>query len=163
VLVAAVLLIAVAAVAFGGSFATAGNVDGWYADADKAPWNPPSAVFGPVWSVLYFGIAAACFLVWRRGFRGAGEPNAARPWIAGWIVQLALNAAWTPLFFGGFPVLGEPAWWIAAVVILLLLATVLWLAARAWRFSRIATGIMVAYAVWLAFATTLNIAIIALN
>ncbi|WP_238439517.1 TspO/MBR family protein [Microbacterium sp. JZ31] len=152
-----------AAVAAAGSLANAGNVEGWYADAEKAPWNPPGGVFGPVWSVLYAGIAAACFLVWRRGFRGSGQPNAARTWLGVWIVQIALNAMWTPAFFAGFPVLGEAAWWLALAIILLLLVAVIWLAVAAWRWSRIATVVMIAYALWLAFATTLNIAIIALN
>src|SRR5690606_10623810 len=46
IIVAAVILIAVVAVAAGGSLATMGNVDGWYADAEKVPWNPPNALFG---------------------------------------------------------------------------------------------------------------------
>lgn len=124
------LLVAVAAVAVGGSLATIGNVEGWYADARKAPWSPPDGVFGPVWSALYFGIAVACFLIWRRGHRGADEPNAARDWIRMWVVQLVLNALWTPAFFGGFPVIGEPAWWIAAAIILTLLGVVVWLVRR---------------------------------
>lgn len=163
VLVAAALLLAVAAVALGGSLATISNVDGWYADAERAPWSPPNGVFGPVWSVLYAGIAVAAFLVWRRGHLGYGRPNRALPWLAGWIVQLVLNAAWTPVFFAGFPAIGEAAWWIAAAIILALLVTVLWLILTAPRWSRIAMAIMIAYALWLAFATTLNLAIIALN
>ncbi|MEL5991756.1 TspO/MBR family protein [Microbacterium phosphatis] len=157
------MLVAVAAVALGGSLTTVGNVEGWYADAQKAPWSPPNGVFGPVWTLLYAGIALACFLVWRRGYLGSGQRNRARPWITGWIVQLVLNAAWTPLFFAGFPVIGEASWWIAAVIIVLLLAVVLWLILGARRWSRIAMVVMIAYALWLAFATTLNIAVIALN
>lgn len=163
IVVAVILLAAVAAVALGGSLATTSNVDGWYGEAERAPWSPPNGVFGPVWTLLYAGIALACFLVWRRGYLGSGRPNRARPWLTGWIVQLVLNAAWTPAFFAGFPVIGEPAWWIAAAIILALLLTVLWLILTAPRWSRTAMAIMIAYALWLAFATTLNIAIIALN
>ena len=35
------------------SLATIQNVDGWYADAEKAPWSPPNWIFGPVWTLLY--------------------------------------------------------------------------------------------------------------
>lgn len=158
-----VLLAAVAVIALVGSLATIDNVEGWYAGAQKAPWNPPNGVFGPVWSVLYAGIAVAGFLVWRAGFAGRGAPNTARAWLTVYIVQLALNSAWTPAFFGGYPLLGEAAWWLAAVIILLLLVVVVWLAVMAWRRSRVASIVMAVYALWVAFASTLNIAIIALN
>ncbi|MFL0410971.1 TspO/MBR family protein [Microbacterium paludicola] len=163
VAVGAVLLAAVTIVAAGGSLVTIGNVEGWYAEAAKAPWSPPNGVFGPVWTALYAGIAVACFLVWRLGLRGGDRPNAARAWLTGWTVQLVLNAAWTPTFFGGFPLIGEAAWWIAAAIILALLGVVVWLVITAARWSRLAMGIMIAYAIWLAFASTLNIAVIALN
>ena len=64
----------------------------WYASLNKPEWNPPSWVFGPVWTALYLMMGAAAWLVWRRvGWR--------RPlWL--YVTQLLLNAAWTPVFFG---------------------------------------------------------------
>src|SRR4051812_11602596 len=68
-----------------GSLATAGNVDGWYADADKPWFTPPNWLFGPVWTALYAAMAIAAWLVWREG-----GPTGI------WWTQLALNLAWTP-------------------------------------------------------------------
>ncbi|WP_200332090.1 TspO/MBR family protein [Leucobacter sp. L43] len=162
VLVAVIFLVIVAAVAFGGSIASTGNVDGWYADAEKVPWDPPNAVFGPVWTALYALIALAGFLIWRPGFR-MGGPNAARSTLSLFVLQLVLNALWTPVFFAGYPVFGEAAWWIAAVIIIALIVVVIALAVSAAKWSRVASLIMVPYLLWLCFASTLNIGIIVLN
>lgn len=70
-----------------GGLATAGNVQGWYASADKAPWSPPNLVFGPVWTVLYTAMAVAAWLVWRK--RSART----RPALKIYAVQLVLNLA----------------------------------------------------------------------
>lgn len=163
VAVAVGLLIAVAAVAFFGSLATAPNVDGWYADAAKVPWNPPGAVFGPVWSVLYLMIALAGLLIWRAGYRGPGIPNSARAALRLFVLQLVLNAAWTPLFFAGYPVAGAIAWWAALVVIVALMASVVLLMRAAGGHSRIASWLLLPYLLWLLYATTLNVGIIVLN
>ncbi|MBK0419029.1 tryptophan-rich sensory protein [Leucobacter sp. CSA1] len=156
------LLAVVALIAFLGSLATMPNTEGWYARVEKVPWDPPNAVFGPVWSILYALIAVAGFLVWRAGYRG-GEPNAARGTLGIYAAQLVLNGLWTPIFFAGYPVVGEVAWWLALAVILALIACVVWLAISAAKWSRIAAWIMVPYLLWLAFATTLNAGIIVLN
>lgn len=162
VIVAVIFLLIAAAVAFGGSLAASGNVDGWYANAEKVPWDPPNAVFGPVWTALYALIALAGFLIWRTGFR-MGGPNAARSALMLFVVQMVLNSLWTPVFFAGYPVFGAAAWWIAAVIIIALIVVVIALAVSAAKWSRTASWIMVPYLLWLCFASTLNIGIIVLN
>src|SRR5512134_3395392 len=67
----------------------------WYASLKKPSWNPPGWIFGPVWTTLYTMMAVAAWLVWKRG----GFAAQRRP-LTLFLVQLALNAAWTPLFFG---------------------------------------------------------------
>lgn len=161
--VAALLLAVVTVIAALGSLATIPNTDGWYASVAKVPWNPPDAVFGPAWSVLYVMIAAAGFLIWRAGYAGTGRRNRARQQLRLYAAQLVLNGLWTPIFFAGFPVVGEAAWWIALVVILALIATVLWLIASATRVSWPAALLLVPYLLWLVFASTLNAGIIVLN
>jgi len=141
-----VYLAAVAAVAVIGSLATAGNVDGWYADADKPPFNPPNWLFAPVWTTLYVAMAVAAWLVRRRG--GATTV---------WWVQLALNFAWTPVFFGL-----EQLWLGLAIIVALdvaVLATVVVFA----RTSRAAAALLVPYLAWTLFATALNLGIAVLN
>src|SRR4051812_26370160 len=95
------------AVAAAGALSTIQNVDGWYAHADRAFWTPPNAVFGPVWTVLYTLMSVAAWLVWRE--RRTRDVRAAL--MAYW-VQLVLNALWTPVFFGLYPVAGSSALWI---------------------------------------------------
>lgn len=80
---------AVAAAAAAGGLATSRAVDTWYRRLDKPPWTPPARVFGPVWTLLYAQMATSAVLARDR-------PRARTLW---W-TQLALNASWSPLFFG---------------------------------------------------------------
>lgn len=149
-------------IAFGvaalGSIATFQNVQGWYAEADKAFWTPPNIVFGPVWTVLYTLMSVAAWLVWRR----PASP-ARRRALGLYVVQLALNAVWTPVFFGLYPVIGITALWIALVIIVALdvmvLATMIWF----WRVRRVAAVLLIPYWAWVLYATTLNAAIAIMN
>jgi tryptophan-rich sensory protein len=133
------------AVAALGGLATARNVEGWYAGADKPAWTPPDAVFGPVWTVLYVLMAVAAWLVWQRG----GWAAQGRP-LTLYAVQLALNLAWTPTFFAAEAI--GPA---LAVIIALDVAV----AATALAFRRVrpvAGALLVPYLAWCLFATSLN-------
>jgi len=145
-LVLVALLAVTAVVAALGSWANAGETSGWYEDAEKPPWNPPSWVFGPVWTLLYAAMAVAAWLVWRH--RGNLAP---------WWAQLAVNLAWTPVFF-------SLQWlWPGLVVIVVLDVLV---ALCVWRFRRwsvTASWLMVPYLAWTLYATTLNAAIAVLN
>ncbi|MGO1770107.1 MAG: TspO/MBR family protein [Microbacterium sp.] len=162
ILMGAVFLAIVAAVALLGSLATIPNTDGgWYDDAETVPWSPPNGVFGPAWTTLYALIAIAGFLIWRAGH--TAESNRARPALILFGVQMVLNLAWTPVFFAGYPIVGEPAWWAALVVILLLMAAVIMLIVSARRWSKVAAWLLVPYLGWLLFASTLNAGVIALN
>lgn len=156
-------LASVAVVAVLGSLANAGHTDGWYETVNRVAWSPPSWLFGPAWTVLYVLIACAGFLIWRSGWRGPERPNAARPTLWIFLVQLVLNGLWSPVFFAGYPTLGETAWWAALVIIVALVLAVAWLMASAKRWSRVAVWILVPYILWLAYATSLNAGIIVLN
>ncbi len=122
----------------------------WYAELQKPRLNPPSWVFGPVWSVLYLAIAVAGWLVWR-------APDASRKPLALWGSQLALNAAWSFLFFG----LHLPG--LALVEILLLLAVLVATTASFFRVRPLAALLFMPYAAWVGFATYLNAGIWYLN
>ena len=117
----------------------------WYQALRKPAWAPPSWVFGPVWTVLYFLMGLAAWLVWRRkGFAGAQLA------LTIFLVQLGFNAAWTWLFFG----LRRPGLAFAEIVVLwgLILGTVL--AFR--RHQRIAAWLLVPYLLWVTYAAMLN-------
>ena len=146
VLVLLGLLAAAFAVAGLGSLATINNVDGWYASADKPWFNPPNWIFGPVWTLLYAAMAVAAWFAWRRGAD-----------LRMWWVQLALNLAWTPVFFAA-------QWlWPALVVIVALDIAVAVTLVAFWRVSRAAGLLLAPYLAWVMFATALNAAIASLN
>jgi tryptophan-rich sensory protein len=146
----AAFLAASALVAWLGALATVNNVNGWYASADKAPWTPPNWLFGPVWTLLYIGMAVAAWLVWRRG---AGLTS--RPLKLYW-TQLALNLAWTPLFFALYPVLGPPALWLALAVIMALIVALAFTVLDFGPVSTLAGILLLPYLSWVIFAGTLN-------
>ena len=141
-----------------GSLATIQNVDGWYADAAKASWSPPNWIFGPVWTFLYTSMAVAAWLVWRR----RGEVSVRRP-LTIYVIQLVLNAIWTPVFFGLYPFIGAPALWAALVIIIAIDVAVLLTMLAFWRVSKPAAWLLVPYWAWVLFATTLNAAVAVLN
>lgn len=124
----------------------------WYAALKKPAWNPPAWVFGPVWTTLYAMMAVAAWLVWKRG-GFASQRRALLPFL----VQLALNALWTPLFFG----LRQPG--VAFAEILLLWLAIAWSIAAFWRVDRMAAWLLWPYLAWVSFATVLNGALWRLN
>ena len=141
-------LAAVTVVAALGAVA-AGSAGETYRAYDLPAFAPPSWLFGPVWTVLYAMIAVAGWLVWRAvGWRRE---------LTLWAVQLVLNLAWTPLFFGadlvGWALLEICALWA------FLAATI----ASFWRVSRPAAWLLVPYLAWVSFATALTAGIWLMN
>jgi translocator protein len=135
-----------------GSVWTATSVRTWYVRLQKPSFNPPSWVFGPVWSVLYLSMAVSAWLVWRNaGWEG---PRVA---FMIFLVQLGLNLAWSGLFFG----LHNPG--LAFLDILALLAAIVATAVAFRSFSEVAFWLMVPYAIWVCFASLLNFEIWRLN
>ena len=136
-----------------GGLLTAPQIETWYAALDKPAFNPPSWVFGPVWTTLYTLMGVAAWLVWRAGL----DRRAVKSALGLFTVQLALNLAWTPAFFGlESPLLG------LAVIVPLWVAIALTITV----FSRIdwrAAALLVPYLAWVSFATVLNYAIWTLN
>jgi benzodiazapine receptor len=120
----------------------------WYKQLDKPGWRPPDWLFAPVWTVLYASIALSGWLVWRQ----AGIAGAALP-LSVFLVQLLLNAAWMPIFFG-LHRLG-----LALVEILVLWAAILATIILFQRVSLAAAMLLVPYLAWVGFAAALNYSI----
>jgi translocator protein len=148
------ILFVIGCLAVGFLSGTSGDSDSlWYWSLRKPFFQPPSWLFGPVWTLLYTLMGVAAFLVWREGWR-QGEVQWA---LMLFLVQLGLNAAWTPVFFGAQAVGG-------ALIVIILLVAVLVLTVRQFlRVNRIAGFLMMPYLAWVAFATLLNAAIWILN
>lgn len=136
-----------------GSLATFANVRTWYPLLHKPSWNPPSWVFGPVWTVLYVLMAVAIWRAWR-----ASSSDAVRSrLVIGYFGQLALNAGWSIIFFG----LKQPAWAFIDIIALWALLVALQIDIR--RADRLAGWLWLPYLLWVSFATALNFAIVWLN
>jgi tryptophan-rich sensory protein len=118
------------------------NLDTWYAGLQKSALTPPNWTFAVVWPTLYVLMGIAAWLVWRRhGFAGA------RLALGLFALQLALNLAWTPLFFGLQDVfLGFV--WIVPVVIAVAATTIAF-----WRKSVPAGVLFLPYLAWVLFAS----------
>lgn len=148
-----VLLAICLGAAAAGSAVTNPRIAGWYATLNKPSWTPPNWVFGPVWTVLYVGMAVAAWLIWRQ----RGMVGSARTPLVLFAVQLAFNVAWSWLFFGlrspGLAFLDIVLLWIAIAATLVAF----------WRRSLAAGLLLVPYLAWVTFAAILNLAIWQLN
>jgi translocator protein len=120
----------------------------WYDGLAKPSWRPPNWLFAPVWGILYLAIALSGWLVWRSSdIAGAALP------LGIYFLQLVLNAAWTPIFFG-LHRMG-----LAFLEILLLWLSIV---ATIWLFSAVhvwAGWLLIPYLCWISFAAALNFAI----
>ena len=144
-----VLFVAICFAAGGlGGWFTASSVKSWYPTLLKPTGTPPSWVFGPVWSVLYFLMATAAWVVWQgRPVRSVWLP------LCLFFGQLILNAAWSYIFFK----LRNPG--LALLDILILLLAIVLTAVNFFSSSRVAFWLMTPYLGWVGYATYLNLGI----
>ena len=132
------------------------NSYNWYSGLIKPTWSPPSWLFGPVWSVLYIGIAITFGTVFLKAFTGK------IPWIVflPFALNLVFNFAFTPIQFGLKNNL------LAAIDILLVLGTLIWALVSVWNAGadlRWIVYVNIPYLLWVAFATILQLTITYLN
>lgn len=133
-----------------GALTTDTGTSPWYQSLNKPSFNPPGWVFGPVWVLLYTLMGVALFLLIR-------DCPSSRWALLLFGAQLALNAAWTPIFFGMHRI------GAALVVILLMWTAILLTIIAAWPFSRWAAGLLTPYLLWVSFAALLNAMFARLN
>lgn len=134
-----------------GAFFTFNAVKDWYPTLNKPDWTPPSWVFGPVWTILYFLMGIACFLIWN-----SDDPTK-KSLLNLYFLQLVFNVLWSAAFFGArSPILG-------VMVILPLWAMILACVIQFHPVSAWASYLMIPYLLWVTFATALNISIWRLN
>lgn len=121
----------------------------WYQSLQKPFFNPPSWLFGPVWTTLYVMIGVAGARIWQRAPKSAAMQL--------WFAQIAFNLLWSPAFFG----LQNPE--LALVVIAGMLATIIAFMVKAKPIDRISTLLFVPYLAWVSFASLLNVSLAWLN
>jgi len=131
---------------------TISEVPGWYRTLERPSFAPPDWVFGPVWTVLYAMMAVAAWRVWQ-----APGSRARTMGILLFLVQLALNFAWTFLFFRqhwmGIAFAEIVALWVAIILTIFTFRTIS--AAAAWM--------LIPYLLWVTFASALNLQFWRLN
>lgn len=124
----------------------------WYEMLRKPEWAPPNSWFGPVWTALYVSMGSSAWLIWRERYH-RGRSAA----LAAYAIQLLLNAAWAPLFFGlkniGAALFVIVALWLAIVWTIREFAVVK--GAAAW--------LLAPYLIWVSFASALNLALWRMN
>jgi translocator protein len=125
----------------------------WYRSLKQPWWQPPDAAFGPAWSVIYLLTAIAAVRVWLR----AALPHHRLQWLGALAANGALNVLWSWLFFKA----RRPDWALAEVGVLWLSIGLLILLAR--RDDAIAALLLVPYLMWVAFAASLNQAVVRMN
>jgi translocator protein len=138
---------------FLGGMATQTSVGTWYQTLEKPVFQPPSWLFGPVWTILYILIAISAFLVWKKGW----NKSLVRKGLILYAIQLILNTLWSFSFFAlQSPLLGL----VNIVLLLILIALVIKVF---YKISHTAAYLLLPYFLWVVFATALNAAIWMLN
>lgn len=136
-----------------GSLFTAPKIATWYSALNKPSFNPPSWIFGPVWTALFFLMGVAAYFIWEK----LASDKRARGALVIFGVQLALNILWSVLFFG----MKNPLYALIEII-------VLWVAilASIIAFNKIdkkAAYLLLPYILWVSFAAFLNFSIWRLN
>ena len=132
---------------------TASSVNGWYQTLILPTIAPPNWIFAPVWIVLYALMGVALAYLW------ASPPNSVgRVWALRWFwIQLALNFAWSAVFFG----MRAPAAGYAVICLLwFAIVALIWTGARA---AKPVAWWLLPYLLWVTFASALNFGILSLN
>ena len=138
---------------FIGSIFTRESVATWYQGLVKPTFSPPGWIFAPVWISLYFLMGLAFYFV----LVSIGDNAKRRTAVVLFCVQLAVNTAWSYLFFG----LHSPFW--AFIDIIVLWAMITFLIRVFWGIDRLAGAMLVPYWLWVSFAGLLNYGIWMMN
>jgi tryptophan-rich sensory protein len=132
---------------FVGSIFTSPSIPGWYARLTKPSFTPPSWVFAPVWTTLFFLMGVAAFLVWKKGL----DKKTVKVALVFFLLQLAFNSLWSYIFFGLHNLF--LAFLEIIVLWLLILVTIILF----WRVSKLAAWLLLPYIFWVGFAAFLNL------
>lgn len=135
-----------------GSFFTSSDSN-WYKNLIKPSFNPPSWVFGPVWTILYIMMGISAYLIWGK----RDENSLAIIALIIFFIHLIFNATWSIAFFG----LQNPA--LAFINIIILLFFIITLIFIFFKIDKTACYLLIPYLLWVSFATILNYSIWQLN
>lgn len=135
------------------SMFTRPEIAGWYVNLNKPSFTPPNWLFPVAWTTLYILIGTAAYLVWKQRDGSSTYKTTATIYT----IQLLLNFSWSIVFFGMHQIFG------GLIIIILLLAFIILNINYFGQFRRLAAWLLVPYALWVSYATLLNISIYILN
>jgi len=136
-----------------GSFFTQSSVSTWYLNLNKPFFNPPSWLFGPVWTFLFIPIGISLYLVIRTK---ADKEIKKRAYIL-FAIQWLLNIGWTYFFF----YLRNPL--LGLIEIIVLLVAIILCTVYFYRINKVAAYLLIPYILWVSFASVLNFSLWFLN
>ena len=143
-----ILLVTFAASGIGG-FVTSSFKEPWYSEIILPTFNPPSWVFGPVWTVLYILMSVAIWIVWSK--------TSDKKILQLYFIHLFFNAIWSIIFFGFHQI------FIALIDLGIILIFIIWLMKIYYQVSKISFLLMTPYLLWCSYALVLNSTIFYLN
>jgi len=132
-----------------GSYATTTFKEPWYSQIILPSFNPPSWVFAPVWSTLYFLMSLAIWNVWIKSFE--------TKLLKIYFIHLFFNSTWSVVFFG-FHLIGA-----ALVNLIIILIFIIILMKEYFFKDKISFYLMFPYLIWSSYALILNCSILLLN
>jgi translocator protein len=153
-ILAAFIAVALGVGALGALFspAVSAAANHWFALLAKPHWAPPNSWFAPVWTVLYVMMGASAWLIWRERYHRGRSPA-----LAAYAIQLIINAAWAPLFFGGKNI------GAGLFVIVALWLSIAWTVREFAIVKPAAAWLLAPYLIWVSFASALNLSLWKLN
>lgn len=136
-----------------GSTFTFSSIPNWYMYLNKASFNPPNWVFGPVWLTLYTLMGIAAYLVWKKRKTNKKAKFALNIFI----FQLIFNLLWSIVFFGAHQI------FFGLIIIIILWLSILITIVKFWQVSKAAALLLLPYLLWVSIATSLNYFVFILN
>lgn len=136
-----------------GSLFTAPSIQGWYTGLIKPSFSPPNWLFGPAWTLLYILMGISVALVWHKGTKNKKVKEALK--IFG--IQLALNAVWSPVFFGARSL------FLGLIIIIFMWIFIVKTIIAFKKVDKLASYLLYPYIAWVSFATVLNFSVWILN
>ena len=131
---------------------TSKEITGWYASLNKPSFNPPSYLFGPVWTALYILMGVSMFLIWN-----TPKTELRQKALAIFGIQLFFNFWWSILFFSFHTV------FLSVIDILIMWFLIIYMITLFKKIKPVAAYLQIPYLLWVSFATVLNISIWYLN
>ena len=125
----------------------------WYQSLAKPAWTPDPATIGLVWQTLYPIILVTFGFVFVQAVRKKIDWRVALPFG----INLVANLVFTPIQFGLRNLT------LAALDILVVWATILWMIAAVWKHYRWVAVAQVPYLIWVSIATVLQLSITWMN